>query len=87
MRNICYVITEMLEELVKFEKYYSDVVLLENIKFKLNTNRERAKMTAPEAMFLRWQELDDIMESFMQHQWRQVAHANDFISAYLGKWE
>jgi hypothetical protein len=84
----------MLEELHTLEKYYSNLdkdFISSNIESKLITIRERAKVTAPEAMFLRWQELDQVVDFFLDNEEKIDRHRlireYDLITAYLRKWE
>lgn len=93
MRDICFVITEMLEELHNLKNYYSNLsmVLIDDIDSQLSIIRKRATTTAPEAMFLRWQELDQVVAFFIKNEQQidpfRLTRETDFISFYTRKWE
>jgi len=80
-RDILYVVEEMLDELI----YTNEDPILLNIQQQLMCIQDKIKTTAPEAMFLRWSELDKIVD-YVRMNGNLYSGAEKVISAYIRKW-
>jgi len=88
VRDIWAVIEDMQEEFEKIcfsNKYWmpntKSLATLQSVCLSSISNR--AKRTAPEAMFLRWQELDKLVDDVVE----SATNTDDFVAAYMRKWE
>ena len=83
-RDICVVVEEILDVV---DLYFSaDIPRIKYFKTNLIEVKKTAKSTAPEAMYLRWAELDKSIHWFLGIIGPEP-NVDKIRSAYLRKWE
>jgi len=88
-RDIWFVIDDMVDALQKLVE--SDIIGQSTFHAILEGSlvpiQRKAKYTAPEAMFLRWAELDRVVDWFLLYSGGVLTGYETVVFAYLDKWE